>query len=122
MRNDTPFVDAVPNGALEEIAAVQEDGVGLFLADGPRLVDETRVSAEALASSCLRIGASAAVFVGLLETTVDVVGVQDGQIECRHGIHQRHQVQADHFQLLKQTSDFQLESSSRKMTAETESD
>jgi hypothetical protein len=96
MRNDTPFVDAVPNGALEEIAAVQEDGVGLFLADGPRLVDESRVSAEALASSCLGIGAGAAVFVGLLETTVDVVGVQDRQIQRRHGIHQRHEVKAYH--------------------------
>jgi hypothetical protein len=46
-------------------------------------VDETRVSAEALASSCFRIRASAAVFVGLLESTVDVLRaiLLDWQVE-----------------------------------------
>ena len=42
---------------------------------------EPRVAAETFAFGRFRVGARAAVLVGLLESAVDIVGVQDGQIE-----------------------------------------
>lgn len=60
---------------------MQVNRVGLLLADVPDLVDESGVSAEAFASLRLFRCASSAEFIGLFESAVDVVRVQNGQIE-----------------------------------------
>ena len=69
------------HGSLEEIASVQEDCIGILVPNLLGLVNETSVAAETIAVVRVLFSASPAVFVSLLETAVNVVCVQNGQIE-----------------------------------------
>lgn len=74
-------MDGVPYCALEKIASAQENRVGVLSADVSGLVDETGVPAKAFAVGRILGRASAAELVGLFETAVNVVDVQDSQVE-----------------------------------------
>ncbi len=74
------------HGTLEEIAGGQENRVGILFADDAGLVDQPGVTAETFASGRLLSCARPAEFVGLLETAVNVVDVQDRQIEERRRV------------------------------------
>lgn len=53
----------------------------MLIPDLSRLVDEPSVAAETIAFIWVLLSASPGIFVGLVETAVNVVCVQNGQIE-----------------------------------------
>jgi len=81
MSGHFPTMKSVPYGALKEISSIEIYGIGLPLADLSRLVDQSRETTVTLILRRLLLGASVSVDVGLIKATVDVIGVQNGQVE-----------------------------------------
>ena len=69
------------HGALKEIASVEENCVRMLVPDLSGLMNKTSVASETVAVIRFMLPASPTVFVGLFESTVNVICVQNGQVE-----------------------------------------